>query len=655
MGDDHAPGSERLVSNQWLAIAGVAAFGSERVRRARLRVLELAILLLLLLGNIENATADKNVQIWGPGAGGRNLLGGKWGEFSSSSCQASAMAVPEVGRMPGDKAIRIHARQQGTKPCGVWMHLFNENASAKSPDIPGASAYLAFWVKGERGGEDFVIAMADMELFERDDAHLAGSIGKYLDVGVATQWQRVMVPVNDFGLKGPPVSLAILFKKIGEQLILIDDIELSEKPGIGDQPLKASPVMKRSKAMWVWSTAELLRHAVARNNMVAFAREQGVDQIFLQVLYTVGRDDQEQPTITISNQPALRIFLAEASNAGLKIHALDGDPEFVLRKNHPRVMALMQAILEFNRSVPAGERFCGIHLDNEPYLLIGFNGPQRDLILRQFIELSERAMRLLHESRQSLVFGVDIPFWFANIVATPENSDASGTGTESITDRILDVVDNVCIMDYRTTASGPDGIIEHARSTIYHANRVAKQVFIGVETFREQATPVHFLYGVTQDDWDALARNNAPLMFSSRVDGFPLRIFDDGVRHHVGVAARRQPPSRALKDVLTEIYSTYGATARGRQADLSSVMIHARDALTRSPEFSGFEPFVLGDNSPAAGFLTTERMIASTTFEGHSRIQMDKILDEVVDYFDRDPGFYGIAIDDYEHYRALRP
>jgi len=452
-----------------------------------------------------------------------------------------------------------------------------------------------------------------------------------------------------------PVSFAILFKKFGEQLISIDDIELSETPSIAAQKQTAGPVMKPSKAMWVWNTEELLRHAAVRNNMFAFAREQGVDQIFLQVLYTVSRDDQERPTITISNQAAFRTFLAEASSANIRVHALDGDPEFVLRENHPRVIALLRAILEFNRDAPADERFYGIHLDNEPYLLIGFNGPQRESILRQFIELNERAMTLLHESREPPFFGVDIPFWFANILATPENSDAPGAGTESLTERILDVVDNVCIMDYRTTASGPDGIIEHARSAIYHANRVAKQVFIGVETFREQATPVHFLYGVTQDDWDALARNDAPLMFSSRLDGYPLRIFDDGVRHHVGVATPSEPRSQLLSDVLTEIYSTYGATVRGRQADLSSVMLHARDALSRSAEFSGFEPFVLGNNRPAAGFLTTERMVASTTFEGHSRAKMNKILDEVVDYFDKDPGFYGIAIHDYEHYRALRP
>jgi len=157
MGNEHATGSERVVANHWLASAGVGTFGNEPSLRVRLRFLKLAILLLFVVGHIENAAADNNVQIWGPGASEYDLLGGKWGEFSDSSCQASVTAAPEPNR-PG-KAIKIRARQQGTKPCGLWMHLFKENASAKSPEIPPASGYLTFWVKGESGNEDFIIAI----------------------------------------------------------------------------------------------------------------------------------------------------------------------------------------------------------------------------------------------------------------------------------------------------------------------------------------------------------------------------------------------------------------------------------------------------------------------------------------------------------------
>ena len=52
---------------------------------------------------------------------------------------------------------------------------------------------------------------------------------------------------------------------------------------------------------------------------------------------------------------------------------------------------------------------------------------------------------------------------------------------------------------------------------------------------------------------------------------------------------------------------------------------------------------------------TTERMAASTTFDGYSRAEMDRVLAQVRTYFSQDPSFCGMAIDDYDHYGALRP
>jgi len=586
------------------------------------------------------------------------LLGGNWSAFNAAGCEASAAAVPDIYHQPGGKRIRIGVPQQGTRPCGLWTHLFNENASARARGCRAVGPYLIFWVNGTQAGEDFSIATAHRELFEGDDTRVAGTIGKYLIDGVSTEWERVVVPLSDFRLECVPVSLAVLLEKIGREAIFIDDIELSEMPGFREprrsgRTVVASP---RAKALWVWNTRELLEAAASRRKFFSFARDNGFDQIFLQILYTVGNDRQGRPTITIDDLTGFRDFLAEASTAGIKVHALDGYPEFVLGANHPRVLALVRAILDFNRAAPPGQRFYGIHLDNEAYLLLGFDGPARDSIVRQFMELNQQVMELLRNSRRPVVYGIDIPLRFADIMATVENSGVtSASGAESLTDRILDVVDNVCIMDYRTEAGSPNGIIEHARSTVHHANSVGKQVFIGVETFRNQPSPIHFLYGVTEAEWDTLARGNAPLMRSSSLDGFPLRTFDDGRRHHVGVAPPRGSPHGRLNDVLNKIYSIYGATAHGRQADLRIVTAQAREALARFREYRGFQPFDLNKDGAAAGFITSEQMLASTTFDGHTRSQMGEVLNQVIDYFRNDPGFYGIAIDDYDHYRALRP
>ncbi len=86
----------------------------------------------------------------------------------------------------------------------------------KAPGIPFCGTYLlvlgdlsqystvTFWVKGKRGGETFEVGMNDTVSNKREDAVFVGSIYRYLPGGVTTQWQRVVVPLEDFF--GPDLS-----------------------------------------------------------------------------------------------------------------------------------------------------------------------------------------------------------------------------------------------------------------------------------------------------------------------------------------------------------------------------------------------------------------------------------------------------------------
>ena len=51
-----------------------------------------------------------------------------------------------------------------------------------------------------------------------------------------------------------------------------------------------------------------------------------------------------------------------------------------------------------------------------------------------------------------------------------------------LTECILDIVDNIGIMDYRTGAFGADGVISHALGELQYATEIGKKVFIGLET-----------------------------------------------------------------------------------------------------------------------------------------------------------------------------
>ena len=60
------------------------------------------------------------------------------------------------------------------------------------------------------------------------------------------------------------------------------------------------------------------------------------------------------------------------------------------------------AVIEFNRESAPDQRFDGIHFDNEPYLLLGWEDrTRREQILREFLELNVECQRRVRTVRSS--------------------------------------------------------------------------------------------------------------------------------------------------------------------------------------------------------------------------------------------------------------
>ena len=224
-----------------------------------------------------------------------------------------------------------------------------------------------------------------------------------------------------------------------------------------------------SRALWVWDPTALLRNATARQHFLEFCRTQGIDVAWMQTTRQLPGESRLQ------DENGWRGLLGDAHGAGIKIHALDGDPAFVLRERHYIVLGLVDTIIRFNRAAPADERFDGIHIDNEPYLLAGWDLPViREQILSEYLELNALAQRAV-SAEGGLEYGVDIPFW--------SMGDATFEGVRKPAGfHILDLVDNVGIMDFRNFALGNDGIVAHARSLLAYGNATRARVFVGVET-----------------------------------------------------------------------------------------------------------------------------------------------------------------------------
>jgi len=217
------------------------------------------------------------------------------------------------------------------------------------------------------------------------------------------------------------------------------------------------------RTVWVWDTQELLLKDEKRRSFFDFCKRKNMKEVFFQLQLSHAFDNKGMHVATIEYRDQTRLFLKEANRNGLKIHGLDGHPSYALLENHPKALSIVVSIIEFNKASRPGERFSGVHFDNEPYLLPEFEGSQKDKILEEFLELNKKCSHLVHSKAKNLVYGIDIPFWLAE-------------------PNIIKLCDNIGIMDYRNFAGGHDGMIKHGLDALRHGDTFKKKMYIGVET-----------------------------------------------------------------------------------------------------------------------------------------------------------------------------
>lgn len=128
---------------------------------------------------------------------------------------------PEAKRLKGatPAAIKIMYLKADEKSfCGTYIILL--------ADISKYST-LTFMIKGKSQNEAFEIGLNDTISNKREDAVMIGSIHRYLPEGITTDWQKVVIPLQDFfGSNMSKVySLVFHFNEIAKGAFWIDDIQ----------------------------------------------------------------------------------------------------------------------------------------------------------------------------------------------------------------------------------------------------------------------------------------------------------------------------------------------------------------------------------------------------------------------------------------------
>lgn len=416
-----------------------------------------------------------------------NTLGGRFGTYALGGASLDVSTRDDPEERP---ALTLACSVPDGGVCGSYVPLFGP------PDADGVVTYvdatppvttLAFWVRGSEGGERLLLKAADATWAEREDALPVGEVGDFLAGGrIEARWRRALVPLEALPGRLARDSLAMLVFEAGagRTKVSIAGLALCRSadplPPLPEPTPAPRAARTVHRALWMWNTRDVLAEDTARRRFVAFVRARGFDRVFLQLPPAAGA--RPERGFVPFDGTVLGPLIEELSSVGARVYALDGDPNYARKENHEGVFRTVDAVVRYNRGAVPRRRFAGVHYDVEPYLLPEFHGPGRRHVLDAYVALVAGVARHAHDG--GLEVGVDIPFWLdAPDEETGRPLEATRAGrTTTVLEHVLEVVDDVAVMDYRTHAYGANGSIAGALGELEAARTHGVAVYVAVET-----------------------------------------------------------------------------------------------------------------------------------------------------------------------------
>jgi hypothetical protein len=607
--------------------------------------------------------------LWSFEQGIVNEWAGRYNTYQREPSWARTYLDPQVTRSNKGHSLRVTVHQEATGFCGIWMDLAGEAGSSKAFHDATFYPYLSFWIKGERGGEDFEMSLTDASMGEGAEPKTNLHLHDYLPQGVTTQWQEVLIPIGAFAGTDARrlVRLILHFTAPGDYRFYLDDIALKQQKSArliptapAPEAAAGAPSSDRHRAMWVWRTLQIFKGDPQGDvdRLFAFCSANGIREIYLAVEFDE-KKAEGGPVFNVRQPEDYKSLLERAHGQGFLAEALAGTPEWALSKNHAGALAALDAVLAFNRAAPPAARFDGVHFDVEPYVLIDYADPTcRPAILQQFLEMVLRCLeRVGGESK--LRFSCDVPSWYYPAGAERQGLLVNFHGQEkTVGEHLTDMLDAVTIMDYVNQADGAGGIIARGMPAVEYASSQGKKIRVGLETFLEPPSVVYFIGHIPAQEYrDRLASSgiSGNLFF----EGFRLAVISDPASFHVGLGQPADMPDsrRAeFQTALLHLARKLNEGASAQDAPHASDFEAVRAVLARDPEWSGFETFEISDpdsNRALPSFHAVRRMLPRTTFHGLGPQGFEEETGSSDEWLSRYPGYAGLAIHFYGSYREL--
>ena len=213
--------------------------------------------------------------------------------------------------------------------------------------------------------------------------------------------------------------------------------------------LPHSEKVNQNKATWLWD-ASLIRNET--EEIVAFSVNHGITTIFLQIQQDVQEEEY-------------RRFISAASRQGIQVHALDGHPEWAYENGREEGLKLLSWLEAYNQAASPEERFQGVQLDVEPYVLKRWDREQAQVVK----EWSANLEAWVQEAeRIALPLSAAVPFWLDSVPG-PEGSFSRW---------MIERTDSIAIMAYRDSG---EQMYELSKEELEQADELGKSVWIGME------------------------------------------------------------------------------------------------------------------------------------------------------------------------------
>lgn len=205
---------------------------------------------------------------------------------------------------------------------------------------------------------------------------------------------------------------------------------------------------------WLWDTTRIEQNPA---QLVKDIQKKKVKRVYLQI-------NHEVPIL------AYQRFIKSANSIGITVYALDGSRTWAT-SGQSDYAAFWDWIGYYQEEVAVDERFKGVHLDVEPYLLPNWEKNQLQIVSAYEEMIRDAANRA---KALQVPVGADIPFWFDEI--------DSKTESDSLAYSVIKMVDEVTIMAYRNKAKGENGFIELTKNERRWGSVFSTPIEIGLET-----------------------------------------------------------------------------------------------------------------------------------------------------------------------------